>query len=191
MRGHDLNLQTFSVARTTVRLRHLLPRKSLESVFHFSAVTSGPVSIGTCGKNWRDIVDDDKKKKWGHMVPVLRSCVGQTTFPPKEEKKKLWSQWRLEEGERHKGAEMPSVIQQAVTHPIYLPVDHRGPVSCPAGVPTRHATPKVRSTLTFWGQNFLGQDRWLVAQIPSSVKFWNQLFKSNSTLDIPSLYLQT
>lgn len=64
----------------------LAATESLESVFHFSAVASGPVPTGMCAENWRDIVDDDKKK-WGHMVPVLRSCVGQITFPPKEKKK--------------------------------------------------------------------------------------------------------
>lgn len=88
MRGHDLNLQTFSVARTTVRLRHLLPRKSLESVFHFSAVTSGPVSIGTCGKNWRDIVDDDKKKKVGTYGASAEKLCGADNVSTKRGKKK-------------------------------------------------------------------------------------------------------
>lgn len=49
---------------------------------------------------------------------------------------------------------MPSVIQQAATHLIYLPVDHRGPVSYLAVVPTRPAAPKVRSTLTFGDKTF-------------------------------------
>lgn len=93
------------------------------------------------------------KKKWGHMVPMLRSCVWPITFPTKKTKN-LRSQWRLEEGERRKGGKVPSVIQQAVTHLIYLPVDHCGPVSYLAVVPTRAAAPKVRSTLTWQDKTF-------------------------------------
>lgn len=130
----------------------LAATESLESVSHCSAVTSHPVSIGMCGKNWRDIVDDDKK------VGTYGACAGKLcgadNISSIRKKKAVITVeiWRRREALR--GGEMPSVIQQAVTHLIYLPVDHRGPVSYLAVVPTRPADPKVRSTLTSGDQTF-------------------------------------
>lgn len=91
--------------------------------------------------------DDDEKRVRTYGASAEKLCVADN-ISTKKNKKTCDHSGDLKKERGAGGGKVPSVIQQAVTHLIYLPVDHRGPVSYLAVVPTRPAAPKVRSTLT-------------------------------------------
>lgn len=85
-----------------------------ESVSHLSAGVSCPVTMGGYGEKG-GILYDDKKK-----VGTYGGCAEKLYVADNIFHQRLWSQRRLQEGKGRKGSDIPSGIQQAVTHLIYL-----------------------------------------------------------------------
>lgn len=87
-----------------------------ESVSHLSAGVSCPVTAGGHGEKGGILYDDRKKRK----AVTYGGCAEKPYEADNIFHQRLWSQRRLQEGKGREGSDVPSGIQQAVTHLIYL-----------------------------------------------------------------------